>query len=71
MLKEKRNRNSRGYITELGFDQHPELNSTGKSPDKAYLESQLEKVPRQCICLISETSNIAVWDSSLLSQDAN
>ena len=64
MLKEKRNRNSRGYI-KLGFDQHPDLNNTGKSQDTAYLESQLGKVSRQCVCSISGISNTAAWDSSL------
>ena len=44
-LKEKRNKNSRGYITKLGFDQNQDLSSGGKSCDTVHLESQLGKVP--------------------------
>ena len=42
-LKEKRNRKSREYITKWGFDQHPDLNSSGKSRVTAHLESELGK----------------------------
>ena len=49
----------------MDFDQHPDINSTGKSHDIAHLESQLEKVSRQCMCSMSEISNVAIWDSSL------
>ena len=49
----------------MGFDQHPGINSTGKLHDIAYLESQLEEVSRQCMCSMSEISNVAIWDSSL------
>ena len=48
MLKEKRNRNSRKRITKLGFDQHPDSNSSGKSCVTAHLASQMGKGPRQC-----------------------
>ena len=59
-LKEKRNRKSRGYITKLGFDQHPDSNNAGKSYVTAHLESQLGKGPRQRICSVDETSENAV-----------
>ena len=39
-LKEKRNRNSRGYIIKLGSDQRPDSNSAEKSHDTAHLGSQ-------------------------------
>ena len=48
----------------VDFDQHPDINSTGKS-HITYLESQLEEVSRQCMCSMSEISNVAIWDSSL------
>ena len=38
---------SREYIIKLGFDQHPDLNSTEKSHVEAHLESQLGKGLRQ------------------------
>ena len=38
---------SREYIIKLGFDQHPDLNSTEKSHVEAHLESQLRKSLRQ------------------------
>ena len=60
-LKEKRNRKSRGYITKLGFDQHPDSNNAGKFCVTAHLESQLGKGPRQPICSVDETSENAVW----------
>ena len=53
-LKEKRSRNSRVYITKLGFDQHPDLLSTGKTHVTAHLESQLGKGPRQGVCSVGE-----------------
>ena len=59
-LKEKRNRNSRGYITKSGFDQHPDSNSAGKSRVTAHLESHWGKGPRRCICSVGETSKMAV-----------
>ena len=59
-LKEKRNRKSRGYIIKLGFDQHPDLNSAEKSHVREYLESQLGKDPRQHVCSVGKTSNMAV-----------
>ena len=40
----------------MGFDQHPDLNSTGKSRVTAHLESQLRKGPRQCVRSVGETS---------------
>ena len=64
-LKEKRNRNSRGHITKLGFDQHQDLSGGGKSSDTVHLESQLGKGPRQCFHSMSETSKIAVQGSCL------
>ena len=64
-LKEKRNRNSRVYITKLDFDQHPELLSTGKTHVTAHLESQLGKGPRQYVHSVGETSEIAGQDSRL------
>ena len=62
-LKEKRNRKSRGYITKLGFDQHPDSNSTRKSHDTAHLKSQLGKGLRQCVCSLSKASK---WESHFL-----
>ena len=62
-LKEKRNRKNRGYITKLGFDQHPDSNSTRKSHDTAHLKSQLGKGPRQCVCSLSKASK---WESHFL-----
>ena len=44
-LKEKKNRNSRGYITKLGFDQHPDSIGSGESRVTARLDSQLGKGP--------------------------
>ena len=67
-LKEKRKRNSRGYTTKLGFDQHPDLNSSGKSHITVHLESQLGKGPRQGAHSVDETSMIAVLASHLYSQ---
>ena len=64
-LKEKRTRNSRGYITKLDFDQHPDSNSAGKSRVTAHPESQLAEGPRQRICYVGETSKIAVQGSHL------
>ena len=58
------NRNSRGYITKLGFDQHPDSNSAGKS-HVPHLESQLGKCPRHHISSVGEMSKIAVWGSYL------
>ena len=49
-------------MTKLGFDQHPDLNSTGKSHVTAHLEPQMGKCPRKPVCSMGETSNIAVWD---------
>ena len=49
----------------MGFDQHSDINSTGKSHDITYLESQLEEVSRQCMHSMSEISNVTIWDSSL------
>ena len=46
----------------LGFDQHPDSYSAGKSRDTAHLESQLGKGPGSASAL-GETSNIAVWGS--------
>ena len=45
----------------VDFDQHPDINSTGKS-HITYLESQLEKVSMHSM---SEISNVGIWDSSL------
>ena len=59
-LREKRNKNSRGYTTKLGFDQHPDSNSVRKSHVTAHLESQLGKGPRQYFHYVSESSKIAV-----------
>ena len=56
-LKEKTNKKSREYITKLGFDQHPDLNSATKSRVTAHLESQLGKGPRQHVCSMVETSS--------------
>ena len=67
-LKEKRKRNSRGYTTKLGFDQHPDLHSSGKSHITVHLESQLGKGPRQGVYPVDETSMIAVLASHLYSQ---
>ena len=64
ILKEKRNRKSRGYITKLGFDRHPDLNSPRKSRVTAHLESQLGKGPRQHVHSVGETSKIAVWGAT-------
>ena len=54
ILKEKRNRKSRGYITKLGFDRHPDLNSPRKSRVTAHLESQLGKVPKEHVLFMDE-----------------
>ena len=69
MLKDKRE--SIEYITKLGFDQHPDLNGTGKSHVIAQLESQLGKGPRQRVCSMDETSKIAIWGSFLLCQEGH
>ena len=45
----------------MDFDQHPDINSTGKS-HITYLEFQLEKVSMHSM---SEISNVGIWDSSL------
>ena len=65
ILKEKRNRNSTGYITKLGFNQHPDSNSAGKSPDIAHLESQLGEGPRQLVHSVGKTSKTGVQGSRL------
>ena len=44
-LKEKKNRNSRGCITKLGFDQYLDSISSGESRVTARLDSQLGKGP--------------------------
>ena len=49
----------------MGFDQHPDSNSAGKSPAIAHLESHLGKGPRQLICSVCETSKIAFWGSQM------
>ena len=69
-LKEKRSRNSRGYITKLGSDQHPDSNSAGKSCVTAYLESQFRKGPKHPIYGMAETFKTAVQGSCLSSQGA-
>ena len=45
----------------MGFDQHPESNSAGKSHDTAHLKSQLGNSPKQCVCSMGEMSKILVW----------
>ena len=52
----------------MGFDQHPDLNSSGKSHITVHLESQLGKGPRQGAHSVDETSMIAVLASHLYSQ---
>ena len=42
----------------MGFDQHPDLISAGKSHVPEHLQSQMGKGPRQ---LVGETSKTAVW----------
>ena len=49
------------YITKLGFDQHPHLNSTGKSRDTAHLESQLGKNLGSVSAWWVTLQKIAVW----------
>ena len=51
-------------MTKLGFDQHPDLNSTGKSRVTAHLGSQLGEGPRQHVHSVGETSKIAVRGST-------
>ena len=64
-IKAKRNRDSRRYITKLGSDQHPDLNSAGKSWDTAHLETQWGNGPRQRVTFMHETLKIAVLGSHL------
>ena len=40
---ERKEKQSREYITKLGLEQHPDFNSAGKSPVTAQLEPQLGK----------------------------
>ena len=67
-LKEKRNRKSRKYIAKLGFDQHSNLNSAGKSSVTAHLESHLGKGPRECVHCVGETSNKMIVLSQVITK---
>ena len=44
-LKKEKNRNSRGYVTKLGFDQYLDSVSSGESRVTARLDFQLGKGP--------------------------
>ena len=66
ILKEKINRKSREYITRLGFDWHPDLNSPQKSHITAHLESQLGKVPKEHVLFMDEEWDFKDWSLGLL-----